>query len=150
MSVEESLPASADALELEVRVDTAAIAAEAGDATWGDHRRVPELYIKSPRLARIGAALLAIFVAIGTVRWAWVAYLLFRPQGLVCEGCAPDWYRWTQLALAVAGIAVALGTMAYLVHFATTGRIWRRWRGVAMTFGALAASWTALWWIVVR
>jgi hypothetical protein len=150
MPVDESLPASADALELEARVDTATIAAEAGDATWGDHRRVPELYIKSPRLARIGAALLATFVAIGTARWAWVAGLLFRPRELVCEGCGADWYRWTQLALAVAGIAVALITMAYLVHFATSGRIWRRWRGVAMTFGALAASWTALWWIVVR
>jgi hypothetical protein len=151
MAVDESPPTSPDALEVEVRVDTAAIAAEAGDATWGDHRRVPELYIKSPRLARIGAALLAAFVAIGTARWAWVAKRLFRPPELVCEGCAPaDWYPATQLILAVLGIAVALVTMAYLVHFASSGRIWRRWRGVAMTFGILAASWTALWWIVVR
>jgi hypothetical protein len=147
MSVEESLPASADALELEVRVDTAAIETDAKNAMFGDRRGVPELYIKSPRLARIGAALLAAFVAIGTTWWAWVARALFR-QELVCEGCAPDWYPLAQLVLAFAGIAAALVTMAYLTRFAASGRIWRRWTGVSATFGVLAASWTALYWVV--
>jgi hypothetical protein len=109
---------------------------------------ISELYIKSPRVARFGAALLFVFVAIGTYRWARVAYALFRPQGVVCEGCGADWYRWTQLILAVAGIVVAGVVMAYLAFFATSGRIWRRWLKVAMTFGILAATWTTLWWIV--
>ena len=147
MSVEDSPPVSAEALELEVRVDTAAIAAEAGDATWGDHRRVPELYIKSPRLARIGAWLLVAFVAVGTIGWASVSRALFR-QELVCEGCAPDWYPLAQLLLALAGISAALVTMAYLARFAASDRIWRRWTGVSVTFGVLAASWTALYWVV--
>ena len=101
----------------------------------------------SPRLARFGAALLAAFVVFGTYRWAQVARDLFQP-GLVCEGCLPGWYRSTQLVLAVVGIGAAVVVMAYLAHFVITGRIWRRWRGVAMTFGALAASWAALWWIL--
>jgi len=148
MSLDQSPLVPPDAPERDGRVDAAAIEADSPNATWGDRRGVPELYIKSPRLARIGAALLTAFVAIGTGQWASTAYELFRPRELVCEGCAPDWYRWTQLVLAIAGIIVALITMAYLAYFASSGRIWRRWRGVATTFGILAASWTALWWFV--
>jgi hypothetical protein len=148
MSLDQSPPVPPDAPERDGPVDAAAIEADSPNATWGDRRGVPELYVKSSRLARIGAALLTAFVAIGTARWAWTAYELSRPPELVCAGCAPDWYRWTQLVLAIAGIIVALVTMAYLAYFASTGRIWRRWRGVAMTFGILAASWTALWWFV--
>lgn len=148
MSLDQSPPVPPDAPERDGPVDAAAIEADSPNAKWGDRRGVPELYVKSPRLARIGAALLTAFVAIGTARWAWTAYELSRPPELVCAGCAPDWYRWTQLVLAIAGIIVALVTMAYLAYFASTGRIWRRWRGVATTFGILAASWTALWWFV--
>jgi hypothetical protein len=148
MSLDQSPPVPPDAPERDGPVDAAAIEADSPNATWGDRRGVPELYVKSPRLARIGVALLTAFVAIGTARWAWTAYELSRPPELVCAGCAPDWYRWTQLVLAIAGIIVALVTMAYLAYFASTGRIWRRWRGVATTFGILAASWTALWWFV--
>lgn len=117
---------------------------------WGSHRGRPEVYVKSPRVARVGAALLAVFVAVGSVRWAWAAVELFRPDGLAAAGrVTADWYRWTQLVLAIAGIAAAAVTFAYLAYFAATGRIWRRWRTVAVTFGTLAAAWTVLWLFAV-
>ena len=147
MAVDEPPPAVLDAPEGADRVDTAAVSAEIGDATWGDDRGVPELYVTSPRLARFGAALLGAFVVAGSVRWAWVANALSR-QELICEGCSADWFQPAQLALAVAGIAVALVTVAYLTYFVTSGRIWRRWRGIAVSFGVLAASWTALYLVV--
>lgn len=139
--------------------DTVADADESGTivkrssrAAWSSNEGLlPEVYIRSPKVARVGAGFLAAFVAIGAARWAWAAAALFRPLEVVCAGCAPaDWYRWSQLLLAVAGIPVALVTMAYLIHFAATGRIWRRWRGVAMTFGILAATWSLLWWVEIR
>jgi hypothetical protein len=150
MSVEQSQPESALPSGTAENVDVEAIERRAKDATWGSHRGRPEVYVKSPRVARVGAGLLAVFVAAGTVRWAWAAVELFRPDELVAAGrVIADWYRWTQLILAIAGIAVAAVTFAYLTYFAATGRIWRRWRTVAVTFGALAAVWTILWLIAV-
>lgn len=131
-------------------VDVDAIEQKAPGAIWGSHEGRPEVYVESPRVARIGAALLAVFVAAGTVRWVWAAAALFDPSELACAGCATaDWYRWTQLVLALAGIAAAAVTVAYLTYFAATERIWRRWRAVAMTFGALAAAWTILWLVAL-
>lgn len=129
-------------------VDTAAIEETSERATWGSHRGRTELYVKSDRVARVSAALLAVFVAVGTVWWALVAYGLFRPADLICADCAPsDLFRWTQLGLAVAGIPAALVATAYLTYFAATDRMWRHWRSVAVTFGILAGAWTLLVWI---
>lgn len=119
--------------------------------SWGSHDGRRALYVKSPRVARIGAALLAGFVLVGVARWVGAARMVFSPPALVCADCAPpDWYRWSQLLVAAVGITVALIAVAYLVYFAGSGRIWRRWHLTAMTFGILAATWSAmwiLWWI---
>lgn len=126
-------------------VDTAAIEETSERATWGSHRGRTELYVKSDRVVRVSAVLLAVFVAVGTVGWALVAYGLFRPADLICAACAPsDLFRWTQLSLAVAGIPAALIATAYLAYFAATDRMWRHWRSVAVSFGILAGAWTLL------
>ncbi len=129
-------------------VDPAEIEQNSERATWGSHRGRMELYIKSDRIARITASALVVLIAIGAALWAWRAAALVRVPVIVCAECSPppDWFRGTQLILAVVGTASALLAMAYLVYFAGSGRVWRRWRGVTATFGILAAAWALLVW----
>jgi hypothetical protein len=102
-----------------------------------------EVYVESDRLARLIMVAVVVIVAAGTVGWIVEA----RKRWSVIDAVRPDWFRVSQLALAIAGIAVALATIVYLSFYAITGRIWRRWRGLTIIFGALAGLWTGLWLI---
>lgn len=124
-----------------------------GDPPVGDderdagRRRLPELYVTHHRAARILSAVLAVGVTIGTVFWWREAITQFDVPVLVCADCAPpDWFRWTGLIVAVAGIAAAVIQVVYFLNFAVRGVVWRRWRGVAIAFGTLAAAYTLMWW----
>lgn len=57
----------------------------------------------------------------------------------------PAWFRWTQLLVAVAGLVAAVVEGVYLVHYALTDLVWRRWRGVTIVFAILASASTVLW-----
>ena len=109
---------------------------------------VPELYITGHNGARVLTAALAVGIVLGVVFWAREARSRFDVPSLVCDGCAPaDWFRWTQLLLAVIGIAAALVVVVYMAHFTAHEVVWRRWRGASITFGVLAGAWTVLWWL---
>ena len=119
-----------------------------GDADAGRRRHLPELYVTDHLAARILSALLAIGSAIGTVFWWLAAADRFDVPSLVCPGCAPpDWFRWLQLIVAAVGIIAAVVQVVYFLNFALRGVVWRRWRGVAIAFGTLAAAYTLMWWI---
>jgi hypothetical protein len=109
---------------------------------------VPELYVTGHNGARVLTAVMAIGIAAGVVLWILEARDRFDVPLLVCDGCAPpEWFRWTQLLLAVVGIAAALVVLVYMVNFTVREVVWRRWRGVSIIFGVLAAAWTVLWWL---
>jgi hypothetical protein len=125
-------------------LDPGVIAAAAETATWGKYQKRFELYVKSDRVVRIGAGVLSGFLVLGAVIWTLESISLFSPTGLVCGECAPDWFRWTQGVLALAGVAATFVLFAYLAYFSATGSIWRRRRGVATMFGGLVAAWSIL------
>ena len=99
--------------------------------------------MESDRLARVISGAIAAVLVLGGVRWAVEAWRRFA----VSDAARPTWFRAPQMLLAVAGMTMSVLLIVYLVHFTGSGLVWRRWRGVAITFGALAASWTVLWWI---
>lgn len=116
-----------------------------GERRWAG----PELRSRSRRSTRVAAWVLAALVAAGLLRWAWVTWALLDPCARLAaspEACEapPSFFRWLQLAVAVPGIAAGAAVLVYLVHLATSGRTWRRWRGVAITFGVLVVVWTAV------
>jgi hypothetical protein len=116
-----------------------------GERRWGG----PELRSRSRRSARVAAWVLAALVTAALLRWAWVTWALLDPCARLAgspEGCVapPSFFRWLQLAFAVPGIAAGSTVLVYLVHLATSGRTWRRWRGVAISLGALVVAWTAV------
>ena len=125
-------------------LDPEVIAAAAETATWGKYQKRLELYVKSDRVVRIGAGVLSGLLILGGIGWALKSISLFSPVGLVCGDCAPDWFRWTQGLLALAGVAATFVLVAYLSFFSATGSIWRRRRGVATMFGGLVAAWSIL------
>lgn len=110
--------------------------------------RLPELYVTDHTAARILSTFLAIGVAIGTAFWWPAAVDNFDVPPLVCADCVPpDWFRWSQLIIAIVGIVAAVVQVVYFLNFALRGVVWRRWRAVAIVFGALAAAYTLMWWI---
>ena len=115
-----------------------------GNDVW----EVPEAYVTGHNSARVLTAAMALGIAIGVVFWVVEARDRFDVPDIVCDGCAPpDWLRWTQLLLAVLGIAAAVVVFVYMVNFVVREFVWRRWRGVSIVFGVLAAAWIALWWL---
>lgn len=117
----------------------------------GDDQKVwsvPELYVTGHKGARVLTAVMAIGIAVGLIFWVLEARQRFEVPALVCDGCAPpEWFRWAQLLLAVPGILAGVVVLVYMVHFTIREIVWRRWRGVSITFGVLAATWTILWWL---
>lgn len=108
------------------------------------HRRIPEWYIVDERAARLVAAFFAAVLVVAAVVWMRAAMHLFDPPSIVCDGCAEDWFRRTQLALAIVGVVITGVACAYLLHVAATGRTWRR-RGAVSTALAIAVlAWSGL------
>jgi hypothetical protein len=107
-------------------------------------RRAPEWYVTSERKISVGAMLLAILLLVAGIIWAWIALRLFSPPANVCEGCAEDWFRRTQLALAAGGIVSMAVAVAYLIHIARTGRTWRRRRAVTAVLAVFVLAWALL------
>lgn len=103
---------------------------------YDDHR---VLYVRSDALARGLFGVVAVLTVIGTVRWGFEANARF-------DSDRAGWFRWIQLAWAVAGIVAAIPAITYSTYYAATGRTWRRWMPVMLVFGLLAGSWTILWW----
>jgi hypothetical protein len=114
---------------------------------WGTSVVDPEFYL-SERVARLAAVVLAGLLVAGALVWLWVSARLFSPPDLVCSGCDDSWFRWTQLLLAFAGIAMTVVVVVYLTYFWRTGVVWRHRRWVANGFGLLVGAW-ALVLIVV-
>ncbi len=85
--------------------------------------------------------LLATLLVAAGIIWAWMALRLFSPPANVCEGCAEDWFRRTQLALAAGGIVSMAVAVAYLIHIARTGRTWRRRRAVTAVLAVFVLFW---------
>jgi Co/Zn/Cd efflux system component len=101
------------------------------------------VYVTSDVLARVISGVVAAVLAAGMARWVIEAnHRFFVPHPI-----RPVQFRVPQLLLAVAGLTAALVQVAYLTYFATTDRIWRRFRGVSITFAVLASAWTAAWLI---
>ena len=108
---------------------------------------LPELYVTGHRGARLVTAAMAIGIVVGSVLWAREARDRFDVPAVLCDGCAPpEWFRWSQLLLAVVGIAAGIVVLAYMINFVVRQFVWRRWRGASLVFGILAAAWTLLWW----
>jgi hypothetical protein len=122
------------------------VAPKASDRPVG-HMRVdryrgrPEIYIESPRLARVIAAVSAVVIVVGAAVWWGEVSVRFDQPDVI----RPSWYRHLQLALGLAGIAAAACQVVYAGYFAITGRVWRRWRGVSILFLGLSSFWTILW-----
>jgi len=122
--------------------------AERKGSSKKDVWEVPELYVTGHRGARIVTAAIAIGIAVGSVFWVREARDRFDVPAILCDGCGPpDWFRWAQLLLAVVGIAAGIVVLVYMVNFVVRQYVWRRWRGVSLVFGVLAAAWTVLWWV---
>ena len=112
----------------------------AGDAPatgWFGKERV----VADERSVRRGAWLLAGLLSIGAAVWMRSASRLFSPREDVCAGCAPDWFRWTQLVLALVGTGLALVAVAYLVNIARTGRTWIKRREVTTALAVVTTAW---------
>jgi type IV secretory pathway TrbD component len=105
------------------------------------YRTKPELYVESDRLARMIAGLVSALVVVGTVWWIDEAVARFG----VPEVVRPDWFRWTQLSLAVAGVAGTIFWLVHLVRYTVTGLVWRYWRATTFAFVVAATAWTTLW-----
>jgi hypothetical protein len=103
-----------------------------------------EWVVSDERSVRRGAWILGSLLLVGSVVWARSAVLLFNPPDDVCEGCAPDWFRWSQLLLSLVGIALALVAVAYVVNVARSGRTWNKRRRVTTTLAVVVAAWVIL------
>ncbi len=108
---------------------------------WDRFGRIPEVFVTSDPLARALTGVIATVVVTGTVFWGLESWRRFQ----VPEIIRPWWFRGPQFAIALAGIAAAVVETAYLVYFAIAGLIWRRWRGITLSFGVLSGGWTAIW-----
>lgn len=119
-----------------------------GSASDGDApatgRLDKEWVVTDERRVRSGAWILGGLMLVGSAVWARSTMLLFNPPEDVCEGCAPDWFRWTQFLLALVGIALALVAVAYLVNIARTGRTWIRRRQWTTALAVTVAAWVVL------
>ena len=87
---------------------------------------------------------MAALLVAAAILWLRTTINLFSPPGLVCEGCADDWFRRLQLVLALAGIVCIGVSVAYLVHIALSGRTWRHRRVVGLALAVTMAAWSAL------
>ncbi len=105
------------------------------------YRAKPELYIESDRLARFIAGLVTVVVVVGTISWIREAAARFGVPAVV----RPDWFRWTQLSLAVAGFVVTVLFLVHLTRYTVTGLVWRYWRATTLAFAIASAGWTGLW-----
>ena len=47
--------------------------------------------------------------------------------------------------MSLTGLVAAFVEAVYLVHYAATDLVWRRWRGVTIVFAILASASTVLW-----
>lgn len=119
-------------------------AGETVDVGARSRRRLPDILVTDERRARLGAAALAVLLAVIGVVWFRTAIDLFSPPDLVCEGCADDWFRRSQLVLALGGIVLLGVSIAYLVHIAATGRTWRRRRVVSTAAAVAMGAWALL------
>jgi hypothetical protein len=97
--------------------------------------------VTSDGVAQFISAITAIVLLSGMGRWIVEANHRF----FVPDAVRPFLFRLPQLLLAVAGLTSALAMVAYLTYFVTTGRIWRRFHGVGITFAVLASLWTVTW-----
>jgi hypothetical protein len=73
--------------------------------------------------------------------WGLEAYQRFGVPDFI----RPDWFAVPQLLLALAGLAATLVEAVYLAFYAGWGRIWRRFRGVSITYAVLASAWMIVW-----
>lgn len=118
-----------------------------GRVWMGRHDGRPELRSRSRRVARALSWVLAAAVGTVLVIWGWNGWRLLdpcrriAPPGTACVPPGP-FLPVLQFAITVTGIAAGVAVMAYLVHLGSSGRTWRRWRGVAWAFGALVVAWT--------
>ena len=115
---------------------------------WAKADVEPEFYL-SERAARLGAIVLAGLLAVGALAWLWVTTQLFSVSELACSRCDDGWFRWAQLLLALAGIAMTVVVIVFLTYFWRTGRVWRHRRAVATVFGLLVAGWALILVVVL-
>ena len=108
---------------------------------WDRYRGRPELYVESEGLARATAGFSALVIVLAMVPW--IRESVIRLD--VPDFFRPAWFRWTQLLVSLVGLVAALVEAVYLVHYAWTDLVWRRWRGVTIVFAILASISTLLW-----
>jgi hypothetical protein len=91
----------------------------------------------------------AIVVLAGVARWIGASWTLRDPCSAAggVAGCVapPIGLRYLQFGIAVSGVAAGLVGVVYAVHLGLTGRTFRRWRGVAISFAGLVAAWLAVY-----
>jgi hypothetical protein len=105
------------------------------------HGAKPELYVESEPLARIIAGVVSALVVVGAVLWIREALARFDVPDVV----RPGWFRWMQMSLAVAGIAVTFLYLVHLIRYTLTGLVWRYWRATTIAFAIATTAWTTLW-----
>ena len=117
---------------------TASPLVERRDAWIDRHDGKREIRLRSEEPARWIAAAIALLVAVGSVRWAFVT------QGLLdVELSRSDrWLQALQYVIALPGVLAGIVLAVYAARFATSGRTWRRWRGIAIAFAALVTAWS--------
>ncbi len=67
------------------------------------------------------------------------------PRFDVPDVVRPGWFRWMQMSLAVAGIAVTFLYLVHLIRYTLTGLVWRHWRATTIAFAIATTAWTTLW-----
>jgi len=106
-----------------------------------------EIRSRSRSVARVTAWITAFLVLVAGGFWALNSWRLLDPCTRVdvapnAECVAPaSGLRTLQFVVAAPGLAAGVVALVYLVHLATTGRTFRRWRGVALTFSGLVLLW---------
>ena len=115
-----------------------------------------ELRLRSEGYARAFSSILAVVFTLSLTFWVWRAAKFIDPCrqladqiGINLDGCAapPDWLRYAQFAVAIAGAVIGAILVGYLVRFAVTRRTWPYRRNMAAIFGVLAGVWVILYGI---